>query len=90
MAENHNCGLAKSNLAILKSSAYADMTVRCDSTEFKLHRAIVCPRSKFFAAACDGQFQVCGLQIRFDGGRTVVLTLLILGGERLQYCSRGG
>ena len=76
MADNHNCSLIKSNLAIYKSSMYADMTVRCGPMEFKLHRAIVCPRSKFFAAACDEHFQVCGLQIRYDGRRTLELTLL--------------
>lgn len=50
--------LSKSISAILESSEYSDMTVCCGSEEFKLHRAIVCPRSKFFAAACGGQFQV--------------------------------
>ena len=33
------------------------MTVRCGCDEFKLHRAIVCPRSRFFATACNGQYK---------------------------------
>ena len=85
MADNHNCGLTKSNLAIYNSSKYADMTVLCNPAEFKLHRAIVCPRSKFFATACDGQFQVCCLRIRCDGRADIA----VLGAERLQYCPHG-
>ncbi|CAF9909829.1 hypothetical protein IMSHALPRED_008480 [Imshaugia aleurites] len=57
MADSHHRGLTRSVSGILESSKYSDLTVRCGADEFKLHRAIVCPRSEFFAAACDGPFQ---------------------------------
>ncbi len=43
---------------MLSTGKYSDLTVCCGLEVFKVHRAIVCPRSKFFAAACDGGFQV--------------------------------
>ncbi|KAH0543146.1 hypothetical protein FGG08_002491 [Glutinoglossum americanum] len=49
-------GIVAGNRNILKSGKYSDLTICCDSREFKVHRAIVCPRSRFFAAACDGEF----------------------------------
>lgn len=39
-------------------SKYSDLTVRCGEDEYKVHRAILCPRSDVFAAACDGGFKV--------------------------------
>jgi len=43
--------------SIFESKKYSDLTIRCDDRVFKVHRAIVCPRSHFFTAACDGPFQ---------------------------------
>ena len=43
---------------ILRTGKYSDLTIRCGLEEFKAHRSIVCPRSKFFAAACDSGFEV--------------------------------
>ena len=63
MADIHHRGLTRSISGILQSAKYSDLTVRCGSEEFKIHRAIVCPRSTFFAAACDGQFRVYDLSI---------------------------
>jgi hypothetical protein len=44
--------------SILESAKYSDLTLSCSDREFHVHRAIVCPRSPFFAAACDGKFLV--------------------------------
>ena len=55
----HKSGIVTSLQNLLSSSQYSDMIIRSGSEEFKVHRAIVCPRSKFFAAACNGLFQVC-------------------------------
>ena len=63
MADIHHCGLTRSNSGILQTAKYSDLTVRCDFEEFKIHRAIVCPRSKFFAATYNGQFRVYDLSI---------------------------
>ncbi|KAM4065565.1 BTB/POZ domain-containing protein [Hirsutella rhossiliensis] len=36
---------------------YSDFTITCGSAEYRVHKAIVCPRSRFFAAACNDAFQ---------------------------------
>lgn len=46
--------------AVFTSPKYSDLTVFCGRDKYLLHRAIVCPRSKFFDAACDGGFKVLG------------------------------
>ncbi|KAM0805987.1 BTB/POZ protein, partial [Usnea florida] len=38
------------------SHMYSDLVVRCGEEEYKVHRAILCPRSAFFAKACNGNF----------------------------------
>lgn len=58
MADIQRSGLVTSLNHLFGSAKYSDLTIKCGADEFKLHRAIVCLRSKFFAAACDGQFQV--------------------------------
>jgi hypothetical protein len=44
--------------SILESGKYSDLTISCGDRVFNVHRAVVCPRSSFFAAACDGKFLV--------------------------------
>lgn len=75
MADTHVRGLTTSRSGILESSKDSDMTVRCGSEEFKLHKAIVCPRSKFFAEACDGQSQVIHSSLQYLARRITLLTL---------------
>ncbi|KAH0556868.1 hypothetical protein GP486_005347 [Trichoglossum hirsutum] len=52
----HNEDMLKANKQLLQSSKYSDLTIICGNREFNVHRSIVCPRSRFFAAACDGEF----------------------------------
>ncbi len=75
MADSHIRGLTTSHSGTLESSKVSDMTVRCGSEEFKLHKAIVCPRSNFFAEACDGQFQVIHSSLQYPARRITLLTL---------------
>ncbi|MCJ1387913.1 hypothetical protein MMC18_000756 [Xylographa bjoerkii] len=49
--------LIKSLVSIKETSKYHDLIIRCGGREWKSHRAIVCPRSKFFEKACDGNFR---------------------------------
>ena len=36
----------------------SDLVIRCGLETFEVHSAILCPKSKFFAAACKGPFLV--------------------------------
>ena len=42
--------------SLLTSSKYSDLALECGGKEFKVHRAILCPRSPVFEAECDGAF----------------------------------
>ncbi|GKU08016.1 speckle-type poz protein [Fusarium langsethiae] len=42
---------------LFDESAYSDLTIVCGDDCYKVHKAIVCPRSEFFASACNGPFQ---------------------------------
>ncbi|KAJ9137139.1 hypothetical protein NKR23_g9350 [Pleurostoma richardsiae] len=45
----------------------SDLTITCGKDEYKVHKAVVCPRSRFFQVACNGLF--------FKEGRTGVVAL---------------
>ena len=47
-----------SNLELLKSGQYSDMTLSCGSDEFHLHRALMCPRSAVLRTWIDSSFLV--------------------------------
>ncbi|KAM3546351.1 hypothetical protein ARSEF1564_000839 [Beauveria bassiana] len=42
---------------LFDEGAYSDLTIVCGDDRYRVHKAIVCPRSKFFASACNGPFQ---------------------------------
>ncbi|MCJ1438124.1 hypothetical protein MMC27_007511 [Xylographa pallens] len=42
---------------LLNNSDYSDFTVKCGTKTWRIHRAIVCSRSKYFKRACDGDFK---------------------------------
>ncbi|KAL8930453.1 MAG: hypothetical protein Q9208_000637 [Pyrenodesmia sp. 3 TL-2023] len=42
--------------SLLETGKYSDLTLTCRGREFAVHRSVLCPASKFFAAACDGGF----------------------------------
>lgn len=50
---------------LLESTKYSDLTLTCAARSIPTHRAIVCPQSGFFDAACSGKFLVSG-----DGKKT--------------------
>ncbi len=58
MAEIHKDCVVASVESLWASQLYSDITIRCGSDEYKVHRAIIYPRSTFFAAACRGEFIV--------------------------------
>jgi benzoyl-CoA reductase/2-hydroxyglutaryl-CoA dehydratase subunit BcrC/BadD/HgdB len=52
------CPLIERNLTLLKSGECSDLTIRCGSHEYHLHRAMVCAQSNFLTLCCDGRFKV--------------------------------
>ncbi|KAF5539801.1 amino acid transport gap1, partial [Fusarium phyllophilum] len=42
---------------LLKTGDYSDLTITCGKDQYRVHKAIICPRSNFFKAACDGKFK---------------------------------
>ncbi|MCJ1435433.1 hypothetical protein MMC27_004806 [Xylographa pallens] len=49
--------LVDSLASVKKTSKYHDLVIRCQDREWKVHRVVICLRSKFFEKACDGNFQ---------------------------------
>ncbi|KAK3291910.1 BTB/POZ protein [Chaetomium fimeti] len=57
MSPQPNDELLSSLDNLFGDKAYSDLTVTCRGDEYKVHKAIICPRSPFFASACNGPFQ---------------------------------
>jgi hypothetical protein len=58
MADIHQRDLLSGMHDAFGSSKYSDLCVHCEDDTYNLHRLIVCQRSRFFAACCDGDFKV--------------------------------
>ncbi|KAM0269464.1 hypothetical protein ACHAPA_004029 [Fusarium lateritium] len=48
---------AQSLAKLLDTGDYSDLTIICGKDRYKVHKAIVCPRSQFFKAAISGNFK---------------------------------
>jgi hypothetical protein len=57
------CGVEDVTLTIvnslLETGNFADATIICVKKEWKVHKTILCPRSKWFADAFDDKNQAC-------------------------------
>ncbi|KAK7214707.1 hypothetical protein V2G26_002710 [Clonostachys chloroleuca] len=49
--------LTSSLQRLFSSGSYSDLTILCGGSQYKVHRALVCPRSSFFEAACRNNFK---------------------------------
>ncbi|KAK0707043.1 hypothetical protein B0T26DRAFT_728927 [Lasiosphaeria miniovina] len=49
--------LAESLKRLYARGSYSDLEITCQGKSYPVHKAIVCPRSAFLAAACSGQFK---------------------------------
>lgn len=52
------CPLMERNLALLRSGECLDLTIRCGSHEYRLHRVMVCPQSANGQLCRNGKFKV--------------------------------
>jgi len=44
---------------LLESGKYTDLTVKVNERKWKVHKAVLCTQSDFFAKLCDSGFKVC-------------------------------
>ncbi|KAL7756499.1 hypothetical protein ACKLNR_013492 [Fusarium oxysporum f. sp. zingiberi] len=44
-------------LVDLKTGDYSDLVISCGKDQYSVHKTIICPRSHFFKAACDGKLK---------------------------------
>ncbi|KAL2272143.1 hypothetical protein FJTKL_07593 [Diaporthe vaccinii] len=82
----HQSESQKRLLCSLEHGEYSDLTVTCQGTSFQVHRAIMCPRSKFFHTACKEHFMAetrC-IDLPEDDPRVVYMMIQYL--YRLDYC----
>ncbi|WJG37254.1 uncharacterized protein FOBCDRAFT_245766 [Fusarium oxysporum Fo47] len=42
---------------LYETGTYSDLIITCGNDTYQVHKAIVCPRSSFFTAACSGKFK---------------------------------
>jgi len=42
---------------LLETGKFSDLTIKCCGESFKVHKAVICPRSPFFMKACNGEFK---------------------------------
>ncbi|PCD23850.1 hypothetical protein BFJ63_vAg11781 [Fusarium oxysporum f. sp. narcissi] len=48
---------SKALVDLLKTGDYSDLVISCGKDQYRVHKAIICPRSDFLKAACDGEFK---------------------------------
>lgn len=81
MPDIHKDRVVASIESLWTSGMYSDLTIRCGFEEYKVHRSIICPRSTFFAAACNGKFEeakTATITLNDDDPKTVERMLLYL------------
>ncbi|KAJ9414595.1 hypothetical protein QL093DRAFT_2107111 [Fusarium oxysporum] len=48
---------SKALVDLLKTGDYSDLVISCGKDQYRVHKAIICPRSHFLKAACNGEFK---------------------------------
>lgn len=46
------------HLELLRTGKDSDLKIRCGGAEWNVHHSVLCPRSAYFTAICDGNFRV--------------------------------
>lgn len=64
--------------SIFKSGEYHDLTIRSGDRSWKVHRAIICPQSKYFTKACSGGFKEAETrEIVLEGDEPVLVDMML-------------
>ncbi|THX74641.1 hypothetical protein D6D04_07842 [Aureobasidium pullulans] len=63
-----------------ESGAYSDLKIVCGSETYNVHKAIICPQSTFFKAACRPN--------AFQEGRTGVIEIPATAGRNVAFCQK--
>lgn len=79
MAASSPADHSVSDLKLLESGNFADVTVTCGTKTWKLHKLILCSRSRFFGKALTGHYQV-------GAARTFPTSQLIYPADPLIIC----
>ncbi|KAK3941396.1 hypothetical protein QBC46DRAFT_448661 [Diplogelasinospora grovesii] len=63
---------------LFRTSAYSDFRITCGGYEFNVHKAVICPRSQFFAKACDGPFKEASTGVvALDGDDPLAVAMMV-------------
>ncbi|KAK7713702.1 hypothetical protein SLS63_012017 [Diaporthe eres] len=67
-----------SDLGLLESGYFADVTVVCGAKSWKLHKLILCSRNKFFYQALTGDHQEAADRVvKFDDDEPEIIDLAV-------------
>ncbi|KAH8754523.1 hypothetical protein F5883DRAFT_183798 [Diaporthe sp. PMI_573] len=78
--------LYRSLETLYSTEIYSDLTISSTAKEYRVHRAIVCPRSAFLAAACRHSFkEACDGVISLPDDEPSVVDIMIQYFYRLDY-----
>ncbi|KAK9419383.1 hypothetical protein SUNI508_07358 [Seiridium unicorne] len=67
---------SSSFLALLESGNFSDAVVKCKDRSWKVHKAILCSRSKWFDKALNG---------KFEEAKTAILTITETSPEKIEW-----
>ncbi|CAD0030366.1 unnamed protein product [Aureobasidium pullulans] len=65
---------------LYESGAYSDLKIVCGQDTYNVHKAIICPQSTFFKAACR--------QDTFQEGQSGIIVIPATAGRNAAFCQK--